>query len=148
MDQNEEYFEQNSDNEVEIEHEQVMVGVVPPQAVSFYLEVAVPGVADNPKSPSPSASSPSPVLESPQTQLGDAPNFMGFLTADDFSEVEKWAVDTQSLRGTPELRLEEPEISANFKTFLKFKWGHQWELKFIQSVGEVLICKLRAYLDG
>ena len=148
MDQYEKYFEENSDNEVEVEHEVVVVGVVAPPPVNIPLEVVVPGVVNNPESTSPSPHSLSPVLESPQPQLGHAPNFMGFFTADDITELEKWAVDAQKLRGTPDLRLEEPEISANFKTFLKVIWGHQWELKFIQSAGEVLICKLRAHLAG
>ena len=157
--QYEEFFGENSDNELEVEHEEVVVGVVAPQPINIPLEVVVPGVADNPESPSPSPPSspePSPAVSpaaspgpgSPQPQFGDAPSFMGFFTADDITELEQWAVDAQSLRGTPDLRLEEPEISANPKTFLKFVWGHQWELKFIQPAGEVLICKLRAYLAG
>ena len=60
---------------------------------------------------------------------------MRFFTADDNAELEQWVVDAQSLWGTPDLRLEEPEISVNFKTFLKFIWGRQWELKFIQPAG-------------
>ena len=155
--QYEEYFEENSDNELEVEHEKVVVNVVAPQSINIPLEVVVPGVADNPESPSPSPPSspePSPAVSpaaspgSPQPQFGDAPSFMGFSTADDITELEQWAVDAQSLRGTPDLRLEEPEISANLETFLKFVWGRQWELTFIQPAGEVLICKLRAYLAG
>ena len=119
--QNEEYFEENSDNEMEVEHEEVVVNVVAPQPINIPLEVVVPGVADNPESPSPSPPSspePSPAVSpaaspgpgSPQPQFGDAPSFMGFFTADDITELEQWAVDAQSLRGTPDLRLEEPEI--------------------------------------
>ena len=157
--QYEEYFEENSDNELQVEHEQVVVNVVAPQPINIPLEVVIPGVADNPESPSPSPQSspePSPAVSpaaspgpgSPQPQFGDAPSFMGFFTADDVPDLEQRAVDAQSLRGTPDLRLEEPEISANLKTFLKFVWGHHGELKFIQPAGEVLICKLRAYLAG
>ena len=117
-----------------------------PQPDNFPLEVAVLGVADNPESSSSSPPCASRVLESPQPQLEDAPNFMGFFTADDITDLEQWAVDAQSHLGNPDLHLEEPEISANFKTFLKFIWGHQWELRFIQPAEEVLIFKLRAYL--
>ena len=160
--ENEDYFEELSDQEVEVGQQEVVVGVVAPQPINIPLEVQVVP-ADNPESPSPSppsspepspaaspAASPpaSPGLGSLQPQFGDAPTFMGFFSADDITELEQWAVDAQSLRGTPDLRLEEPEISADFKTFLKFVWGHQWELKFIQPAGEVLICKLRAYLAG
>ena len=148
MEQYQEHFEEKSDNEVAVEHEEVVVGVVAHQPVNIPLEVVVPGVADNPESPSPYPPPPSSELGSPQRQLGDAPNFLGFFTADVFTEIEQWAVDAQSLHGTPRLRLEEPEISANFKTFIKFTWGHQWELKFFQPVGMILICKLRAYLSG
>ena len=71
---------------------------------------------------------------------------MNFYSADDITELQQWAVDAQSLWRTPDLRLEEPKISANFKIVLKFIWGHQWELKFIQPAGVVLICKLTSYL--
>ena len=160
--ENEDYYEELSDQEVEVGQQEVVVGVVAPQPINIRLEFQVVP-ADNPESLSPSpplspepspAASPaaplpaSPVPGSPQPQFGDAPTFMGFFSADDITELEEWAVDAQSLRGTPDLRLEEPEISANFKTFLKFLWGHQWELKFIQPAGEVFICKLRAYLGG
>ena len=102
---------------------------------------------DNLESPS-LFPSPLPVPDSPPPQFGDSFNFMGFFTADDNNELQQWPVDAQSLRGTPDLRLEEPEKSANFKTFLKFTWGHQWELKFFQPTGKVLISKLRAQLAG
>ena len=153
---NEDYYEELSYQEVEVGQQEVVVGVVAPQPINIPLEVQyVP--ADNPESPSPEpspaaspAASPpaSPGPGSPQPLLGDAPNFLNFYSADDITELEQWAMDAQSLRGTPNLRLEEPEISANFKIFLKFIWGHQWELKFIQLAGKVLICKLRAYLAG
>ena len=102
MDLDVEYFEENSDTEVEIEHEEVVVGFVAPQPVNIPLEVVVPGVADNPESPSPPPASPSPVLGSPPHQPGDAPSFMGFFTSDDLIDLEQWAVDAQSLRGTPD----------------------------------------------
>ena len=160
--ENEDYYEELSDQQVEVGQQEVVVGVVAPQPINIPSEVQVVP-ANNPESPSPSLPSPSqpspagspaasppasPGPGSPQPQFGDALTFMGFFSADDITELEQWAVDAQSLRGTPDLRLEEPEISANFKTFLKFVWGHQWELKFIQPAGEVLICKLRAYLAG
>ena len=156
----EKYYEGVSDQEEE-------VAAVPPIPVFAVapLKVEVPEIPDNPESPStepspaaspvasplasPAASPPaSPGPGSPHPQFGDAPTFMGFFSADDITELEKWAVEAQSLRGTPDLRLEEPELSANCKTFLNFVWGHQWELKFIQPAGEVLICKLRTYLAG
>ena len=70
--QYEEFFEENSDNEMEVEHEAVVVNVVAPQPINIPLEVVVPGVADNPESPSPSPPSspePSPVV-SPATSPG------------------------------------------------------------------------------
>ena len=75
MEQYEEKFEENSDNEVEVEHGEVVVGVVAPQPINLPLEVVVSGVADNPEPPSPSPP-PSPGPESPQPQLADAPSFM------------------------------------------------------------------------
>ena len=143
MDQYEEYFEEDSDQEEE-------VGVVPPIVAVAPLNVEVPEIPDNPESPSPEPSpAASPAASPPGSPgPGDLPSFMGFFTIDDVTDLEQWAVDAQSLRGTPDLRLEEPEISANFKTFLRYTWGHQWELKFVQPAGEVLICMLRAYLAG
>ena len=70
MDQYEEYFEDNSDNEVEIEHEEFVVGVVAPQPVNIPLDVVFPSVADNPESPAPSLPSLSPELEAPLKFMG------------------------------------------------------------------------------
>ena len=122
--QYEEFFEVNSDNELEVEHEEVVVGVVAPQPINIPSEVVVPGVADNPESPSPFPP-PSPGQESPQPQFGEASSFMVFFTSDDLIDLEQRAVDAQSLRGTPDLRLEEPEVSPNLKIFLKYTWGPQ-----------------------
>ena len=82
------------------------------------------------------------------SRLGMPPALWVFCTSDDLIDLEQWAVDAQCLRGTPDLRLEEPEISPKFKTFHRYIWGPQWEHKFIQPSGQVLICQLRAYLAG
>ena len=103
------------------------MGVVVPQPVHITFEVQVVPAAEHPESPSPSPATPPPVLESPPQQLGDARSFLGFLTSDDFVDLEQWTVDAQSLRGTPDLRLEESEISANLGAVLQFIWGHQWK---------------------
>ena len=145
--ENEDYCQELSDNEIEIGQQDELVGVVAPQPVNIPLEVRV-FPADNPESPSLSPPTPSPVLESPPQQLGDAPSFLRFFTSEDLIDLEQWTVDAQSLRGTPDLRLEELEIWANLKTFLRFTWGPQWEYKFIQPAGEVLFCKFRACLAG
>ena len=102
---------------MEVEQDEVVVGIVAPQPVNIPLELVVPGVADNPESPSPPSASPSSVLGSPLHQPWDAPSFMGFFTSDDLIDLEKWAVDAPSLRDTPDLRLEEPEISPIWKLF-------------------------------
>ena len=139
--ENEDYYEVLSDQEVGVGQQEVVVGVVAPQPINIPLEVQVVP-ADSPESPSrspPSSPEPSPAAspgpESPQPLLGDALSFIGFFTSDDLIDLEQWAVDAQSLRGTPVLRLEEPEISPNLKTFLKYTSGLQWELKFIQPSG-------------
>ena len=88
MEQYEEYSEENSDNEVEVEHEEVVLGVVAPQPIHIRLEVVVPGVADKPELLSPSPP-PSPGPESPQPPLRDAPSFMGFFTKDDLIDLEQ-----------------------------------------------------------
>ena len=58
MDQYEEYFEE--EEEVEIENEEVVVGVVAPQPVHIPLEVVFCPVAGPPESPLPSALPPTP----------------------------------------------------------------------------------------
>ena len=73
---------------------------------------------------------------------------MDFYSADDLTELEQWAVDARSLRGTPGLRLEEPDIPHDMKTFVRYTLGPQWELKLIHHAGQVLIEWLRAYLAG
>ena len=89
MDQHEEYeeyFEAESDNEVEPQEE---VGVVAPMPVEIPLEVQVGPVADNPASPSPQTPSP-PVPSPPQgSPVGDATSFMGFYTHDDVVDLEQ-----------------------------------------------------------
>ena len=47
MEQYEENFVENSDKEVEVEHEEFVVGVVASRPINISLEVVVPGVADN-----------------------------------------------------------------------------------------------------
>ena len=94
--ENEDYYEELSDQKVEVGKQQVVVGVVAPQPNKIPLEVQVVP-ADNPECPSPSpllspepspaaspAASPpaSPGPVSPQPQSGDAPTFMGFFSAE------------------------------------------------------------------
>ena len=130
MDPYEEYFEEVSDQEEE-------VGVVPPVVAVAPLNVEVPEIPDNPESPSPEPSpAASPAASPPGSPgPGDLPSFMGFFTIDDVTELEQWAVDAQSLRGTPDLRLEEPEILVNFKTFLQYTWGPHWSHQLVAEHG-------------
>ena len=107
MDQYEEHFEENSDNEVENEQEEVVVGVIAPQPVKICLVVVVPGVADNPESSSMSPPRPSPPQGSP---LEDVPSFMGFDTHDDIIDLEQWSVDARAARVNPAIRNEEPDV--------------------------------------
>ena len=101
--ENEDYYEELSDQEVEVGQQELVVGVVAPQPINIPLEVQVVP-ADNPESPSPSppsspepspaalrAASPpaSPGPGFPQPQFGDAPTFMGFFSADDITELEQ-----------------------------------------------------------
>ena len=124
--ENEDYYEELSNNEIETGQQEKLVGVAAPQPVKTRLEVQVVP-ADNPESPSSSPPTPSPFLECPPQQLGDASSFMVFFISDDLIDLEQWAaVDAQSLRGTPDLCLQEQEISANSKTFFNFSWGPQW----------------------
>ena len=90
MDQYEDYFEEVSDNEVELGQQEAVVGVVVPQPVNVPLEVQVVP-ADNPESPSPSPATPShKVASSSQgSPFGDATSFMGFCTRDDIVELKQ-----------------------------------------------------------
>ena len=89
MDQYEEYFEEMSDNEVEIGQQEEVVGIVAHQPMNIPLEVQVVP-ADNAESLSPSPPTPPPqALSPPQgSPLGDAPSFMGFFTHDDIIDLE------------------------------------------------------------
>ena len=144
--ENEEYYEEMSDNEVEPPEE--VVGVVAPMPLEFLLEVEVGLVADNPASPSPQTPSP-PVPSPPQgLPVGDATSFMGFYTHDDVVDLEQWTVEARAARANPALRIEEPEVSPNLKVFLKFTLGAHWEIKLVRESREVLIEQLKAYLAG
>ena len=93
--ENEDYYEELSNNKIEIGQQDELMGVVAPQPVNILLEVQVVP-AGNPESPSPSPPTPSAVLESPPQQLGDASSFMGFFISDDL-DLEQRAVDVEEL---------------------------------------------------
>ena len=95
------------------------------------------------ESPQPSPGSPLPVFLLP---VGDASNIMGFYTADDKDDVEIWSNQSRDLSCVSGSFAEEPDISDNLNLFLKNTLRPQWQSKLIQSVGEVLIFQLRAYL--
>jgi len=163
MEQQADYFEEVSDDEVQ-EVQPAPVAVVAP------LNVEVAEIPDNPESPSPQPSPVSPV-PSPASSEGASPqhsplvggppmppppsspredfsSFMGFYTYEDLVELEQWTVDARAARRNPAARIEEPEVSPNLKIFLKYVYGTQWEVKLVRESGEVLIEQLKAYLGG
>ena len=150
MDHYEKYFEE--EEEVKIENEEVVVSVVAPQPVNMPPGVVVGPVAGSPESPLPSPSPPSPSLQEPSppqsSPLGDAPLFMGSFKIDDIVDLDQWAMDARATKEDPNVRSEEPEMSPNLKTFMRYTLGTQWELKLIRESGERVICQLRAYLEG
>ena len=148
MDQYEEYYEEISDNEVEQQEE--VVGFVAPLPMEFPLEVQVAPPADNRQSPSASPQTPSPPVPPPPqgSPVVDATTFMGFYTHDDVVDLEQWTADARAARTNPAVRIEEPEVSPNLKTFLRFPLGAQWEIKLVRESGQVLIEQLRAFLAG
>ena len=157
--ENEDYYEESSDQEVEVGQQAVVVDVVAPQPTNIPLEVHVVPL-DNPVSPSLSRlSSPEPSLAaSPAASPGASPpasppvggvtSFMGFYTHDDLVGLEQWSVDSRAAWADPTSRIGEPNISPNLKIFLRYTLGAQWEVKIIRESGEVLIEQLRAYLAG
>ena len=149
MDQYEKYFEEH---QVEVGNEEVVVGVVAPQPINIPLEVVVGPVAGSTESPSPSPSprTPCPQVPSPTqgSPLGDAPSFMGFNAHEDIVDLEQGAVDARAARVNPTVRIAEPDVSPNLKTFLRLTLGAQWVLKLIRESGEVLIEQPEAYLAG
>ena len=161
MDHQEEFFEESSDEEVQ---------VVLPAVQVEPLNVEVAEIPDNPESPSPQ---PSPVVPQPSPAssgggspqhsplLGgppmppppsspreDAESFMNFYTFSDLDGLKQWAVGARAARRDPAARIEEPEISYNLKIFVTYVYGRQWEIKFLRESGDVLIEQLRAYLAG
>ena len=159
MDQYEEFYEEVSDEEVQ---------VVPPTPVAVVgpLNVEVPEIPDNPESlslqPSPVSSGGSspvaaggtapvvspPIVSPAESPVRDATSFMGFYTHDDLTEVEQTTVDARAARADPTNRIEEPDVSPNLKVFLRYVYGTQWEVKLIRESGEVLIEQLKAYSAG
>ena len=160
MEQPEEFFEENSDEEVQV----VLPAVqVEPLAVVAPLNVEVAEIPDNPESPSPQPSPASTVGASPQhsplvggppmppppsSPREDSSSFMNFYTYEDLAELEQWTVDARAARRDPAARIEEPEVSYNMKIFLKYVYGMQWEVKLLRESGAVLIEQMRAYLGG
>ena len=57
-------------------------------------------------------------------------------------------MDARAARVNPTIRIEEPDVSPNHKTFLRFTLEAQREVKLIRVSGEVLFQQLRAYLAG
>ena len=149
MEQPEEFFEESSDEEVQ---------VVLPTVQVEPLNVEVAEIPDNPESPSPQ---PSPVSPQPSPLVGgpavppppsspreDSSSFKNFYTYEDPSELEQWTVDARATRRDPAARIEEPEVSYNLKIFLIYVYGRQWEIKLLRESGEVLIEQMKAYLAG
>ena len=161
MDHQEEFFEESSDEEVQ---------VVLPAVQVEPLNVEVAEIPDNPESPSPQSSpvvpQPSPASSggaSPQHSLllggppmppppssprEDSTSFMNFYTYTDLDELKQWAVGARAARRDPAARIEEPEVSYNLKIFLKYVYGMQWEIKLLRESGDVLADQMRAYLAG
>ena len=161
MDHQEEFFEESSDEEVQ---------VVLPAVQVDPLNVEVAEIPDNPESPSPQ---PSPVVPQPSPSssggaspqhsplLGGPPmppppsspreisaSFMNFYTYSDLEELKQWAVGARAARRDPAARIEEPEVSYNLKIFLTYVYGRQWEIKLLRESGDVLIEQMKAYLAG
>ena len=140
----------------EVSDQEEEVAAVPPIPVFAVapLNVEVPDIPDNPESPSPEPSptaSPwpgSPPASPARPPVGDATSIMGFYTHDDIVDLEQWSVDSRAARADPTNRVEEPDISPNLKTFLRYTLGAQLEVEIIRESGEVLIEQLRAYLAG
>ena len=147
--QPEEFFEENSDEEVQ---------VVLPAVQVEPLNVEVAEIPDNPESPSPQPSPISPqysplaggppVPPPPSSPREDSSSFMNFYTYEDLSELEQWTVDARAARRDPAARIEEPEVSYNLKIFLIYVYGRQWEIKLLRESGEVLIEQMKEYLAG
>ena len=73
---------------------------------------------------------------------------MGFYTYDNLTELEQWTVDSRAARADPTSRIDQPYVSPNIKTFLRYVFGMQWVVKLIRDSSEVLIEQLKAYLAG
>ena len=161
MDHQEEFFEESSDEEVQV--------VLPAMQVDP-LNVEVAEIPDNPESPSPQPSpvvpqpSPSssggaspqhspllggpPMPPPPSSPREDSTSFMNFYTYTDLDELKQWAVGARAARRDPAARIEEPEVSYNLKIFLTYVYGRQWEIKLLRESGDVLIEQMKAYLAG
>ena len=123
----EDFFEEMSEDEMEVGQQEEMVCVVAHMSIEIPLEVQVVPPADNPQTPSHSPPIPSPEVPSPPpSPVGDLPSFMVFYTTVDVTNLGLSALDSRAARSSPELRVEEPEISRNLKVFLRVMLGSQW----------------------
>ena len=93
--------------------------------VAIPLEVQVDHPADNPQSPLLSPQTPTPQVPSlPQgSPVWDATSFTGFYTLDDVVDIKQRTVDARAATTNPGTRIEEPDVSFNLKTFLRFTPG-------------------------
>ena len=120
-------FLEVSEDKLEVGQQGEVVGVVAPMPIEIPLEVQVAPPADNTQSPSPSSPTPLPEMPSPPpSPVGDLPSFMGFYTTYDVTNLEQSAVDSGIARNSPELRVEEPDISRIMKVFFRVTLGAEW----------------------
>ena len=60
---------------------------------------------------------------------------MGFYTRDYVVDIEQWTVDARAARTNPAPRIEEPDVSPNLQTFLRFTLRAQWEVRLVREGG-------------
>ena len=131
--ENEDFYEEVSDQEVEVGQQEDVVTAGAVAAVAP-LDVELLEVPDNTESPSPALSGDGELLR----------------TIYDWSELQllkDWMEHIRFMRGGVGYLVVEPSITPRFKGFPQFLYGLQWEDKFL-SGGKMLLAQLGAYISG
>ena len=83
------------------------------------------------------------VLENPGEQ-----SFLSLFNRRDVDRLENWASLSRSMRGSPGFALSGAPIPNAFVSFLRANLGARWEGTLLSPLGELVLCQLRAYIDG
>ena len=108
---------------------------------------------ESPESPPPGPASPMLPQPIPLGEValvwelpGNGTNFLNFYTRTDIRELRNWAEVVRECINEEGYFVEQPMISQNLAALLQLYYDHQWELKFLRPLAEVIFEQLLAYI--